>query len=184
MCGGQIAHVFRVCMCVWVRVCVWATDHSQESQRALLLMLLEAFLFPVFLSPALFSHPLILSSLSPLILFHLRPLIRSLSTMGAKDKYAALGFSVSAVCKHLCLCLWGKGRKTTLHVVRNQNAAYLTMSFIQNHGGIILRWIWYTCFITVWCRSLCGWQQYEAKEGAICENRTQLWALIQSQTDS
>lgn len=79
-------------ICVYIRceylcvcVCMWATDHSQESHRALLLMLLRAFLF----SSLLFLSSILLSS--PLIRFHRRSRLRSLSAAGAGDKRAALG---------------------------------------------------------------------------------------------
>lgn len=48
------------CLSACVSVCVWATDHRRESQKALLLMLLQAFLFSVRSSSPLISfwtHP-------------------------------------------------------------------------------------------------------------------------------
>lgn len=101
--------------CVCVCLCVWATDYSL---KALLLTLLEAFLFPVLFSSALSSHPLFLSSLSPLIRFHPRPLIRSLSTIGAKDKCAALGFSACVV--WICLCVYFYWKKNPHSIKRSK----------------------------------------------------------------
>lgn len=66
-----------LCLCV----CVGDRSQSGESESSL-----------AHVAPGLSVLPLSpLSSLSPLILVRLRPLIRSSFTMGAKDKYAALG---------------------------------------------------------------------------------------------
>lgn len=141
------------CTCVteFVCVCVWATDHSQESQRALLLMLLQAFLFPVLLSSALFSHPLFLSSLSPLILFHLRPLIRSLSTMGAKDKLAALGYLVWGACACVCVCVCARKTrvKTQPLYIWCQSQCCVFNIVVHSKSLFFKRLIWCTCFIAV-----------------------------------
>ena len=118
--GGRIADVLQslcvlvlvcvsvsVCVCVCVCVCVWATSQSGESESSL------AHAAPglsVPCSPLLCSHPLFLSSPSPLILFHLRPLIRSLSTMGAKDMHAAPGYLVLCrVHASVCMVFFGGG---------------------------------------------------------------------------
>lgn len=142
------------------RARVWATDHSQESHRALLLTLLQAFLFAALLFLPLLSHPLLLSSSS----IWGSP-VRSLSAAGAEDKRAALG---CAACVRARL--------------QRRSACFARLLSELRLGSIQIERVLMNSPAPprLCCCSLRGWQP-RTRHGGEAEKGAQLGALIRSQ---
>lgn len=128
---GWFAHVSQSC-CVRARVCVWATDHSQESQRARCSRCSGPF-------SSLLSSPL-LSSSFPLISFSSHPLPSE-----APDKVSLYNRSQGQTCGSRLFSLWCVHMLVCVFMVKHgpvhisgltQTDVYLTLWFIQNHHFI------------------------------------------------